>query len=145
MSCHFVLQRIFPTQGSDLRLLCLSRCKWGQFFQVALFRGVLQKNVRLIYRIRLKSARKLGCPCSGNNSALPASHARVVGPVFPSCRGFTFQKSGWVSPLMRALDTTSVCYFLQKAAAVSVVHILIHSISAVATQHKAGWKQWSVT
>ena len=39
---------------------------------------------------------------------------------------------------MRALDTTSVCYFLQKAAAVSVVRVLIYSISAVAAQHKAG-------
>ena len=38
-----------------------------------------------------------------------------------------------VLPLMPALDMTSVCYFLQKAAAVSVVCILIRSISALAT------------
>ena len=60
------------------------------------------------------------------------------GVLFPSGHGFTFQKSGWVSLLMHALDMISVCYFLQKAAAVSVVRILIRSISAVPTQHKTG-------
>lgn len=110
----------------------------GAVFPGSLVQGVPQNSVRLAYRIRLKSARKLGCSCSGNNSVLPASHARVVGPVFPSGHGFTFQKSGWVSLLMHALDMISVCYFLQKAAAVSVVRILIRSISAVPTQHKTG-------
>ena len=28
MGCHFLLQGIFPTQGSNLRLLCLLHCRW---------------------------------------------------------------------------------------------------------------------
>ena len=28
VSCHFLLHSIFPTQGSNLRLLCLLHCRW---------------------------------------------------------------------------------------------------------------------
>lgn len=103
-----------------------------------------RQSIRFIYRIKPKSARKCGFPRAGNHLTLPVSHAREARrkTAYPPCRGFTFQESGWVLPLICALNMP-VHYFLRKAAATSM-HFPI-GISVVATQHRADWKQWSVT
>lgn len=95
--------------------------------------------MRFIYGVKPKSVRTYGHPCAGDNLTTPVSHARVArrNSTFPPRRVFTFQKSGWVLHLMYALNMTVVYDFLQKAAATSVVHLLINGILVVVTQHKA--------
>ena len=42
MDCHFLLQRIFPTQGLNLCLLCLLLCQADLLSQSHLGRGALE-------------------------------------------------------------------------------------------------------
>ena len=65
MGCHFLLQGIFPTQGSNLRLLCLLHCRrtlyhWGSPILVR----VEEKESDLLWDIwglRLYSCNRISC------------------------------------------------------------------------------------
>ena len=49
MGCHFLLQEILPTQGSNPRLLCLLHCRWILYPLSHLYSSIYVNPKLLIY------------------------------------------------------------------------------------------------
>ena len=80
--CHFLLQGIFPTQGSNLRLLCLLHCRWVLYCLSCLGSPSTWQappNPPAIPQVPAKPARKAGGPEFPHSTRRPADQPQGLG------------------------------------------------------------------